>query len=92
MKHTLTAIVLATAAMTAQSQTIFRGDNEHAGQCAALNLQLGNTSNARVAMNVATNTGKMQIAAREWMARLQRDEQGAIKSAVMSCKLIGIKV
>jgi hypothetical protein len=86
MKQMIMAIVLCTVTATAYA------DNTYAGRCAALNLQLGNTSTAKVAMNVADNKGKMQIAARKWMDRLGRDEKGAIKSGVLACNLIGIKM
>ena len=87
----ITALILSVTTITAQA-TVFAGKNEYAGRCAALQLQVGNSSTARVAMNVATNKGEMQIAAREWMSRLARDEKGAIKSAVMACQSIGIKL
>ena len=88
MKKTLFVALMVVAGFA--QATVFAGKNEYAGRCAALQLQVGNSSTARVAMNVATNKGEMQIAAREWMSRLARDEKGAVKSGVMACQLIGI--
>jgi hypothetical protein len=86
MKKVILAVAL--IGLTASAQA---NDNKYAGRCAALHLALNNTTLARIAMNHATNKGQMQVAAREWMARQERDQAGAVKSAVMACQLLGIK-
>ena len=68
------------------------GKNEYAGRCGAMMFNAGIDSKARMAINVATNKGEMQIAANEWMSRYNRDPKGAVESGARACYLIGIKM
>jgi hypothetical protein len=83
--------VILAVALIGLTASAYANDNKYAGRCAALHLAMENTTLARIAMNHATNKGQMQVAAREWMDRLSRDKDGAVKSAVMACQFLGVK-
>lgn len=59
--------------------------SQSAGICAAYQYVKGDMTKAQLAINHAENTGKMQVASRQWIEDAKTNPEEAVKRALSAC-------